>query len=64
MLKNDVHLLQIKLKDQEDTIKLMEREIQDLNREHINEMDQIKKELTCSQSLINHYKGNVLFLIN
>lgn len=58
MLKNDVNLLQIKSKDQENNINLMKHEIEDLNSEHANEIEQIKKELINNQSLMNHYKGN------
>uniref|UniRef100_A0A2S2PQR5 NUA/TPR/MLP1-2-like domain-containing protein n=2 Tax=Schizaphis graminum TaxID=13262 RepID=A0A2S2PQR5_SCHGA len=55
-LKNDVNLLQIKSKNQEDTINIMKREIEDLNHNHTNEVEQIKKELTNNQCLLNHYK--------
>lgn len=60
MLKNDVNLLEIKSKNQENTIHIMEHTIEDLNLEHANEIEQIKKELTNNQSLINHYKGNTI----
>ncbi|XP_027851398.2 nucleoprotein TPR-like isoform X1 [Aphis gossypii] len=56
MLKNDVNLLQIKSKNQEDTINIMKREIEEINHIHINEVEQIKKELTNNECLLNHYK--------
>jgi hypothetical protein len=63
MLKNDVNLLQIKYKNQENIISIMKREIDDLNLEHANEIEQIKKELTNVHNLMNHYKGYILYLI-
>lgn len=59
MLKNDINLLQIKSKNQEDTINIMKREIEEINHIHINEVEQIKKELTNNECLLNHYKGNI-----
>lgn len=64
MFKNDINLLQIKTKNQEDTINIMKREIEDLNLKHNNEIGQIKIELTNNQNLMYHYKGNLLLLIN
>jgi len=61
MLKNEVNLLQIKSKNQESTINIKNREVEDLNLEYTNELEQIKKELINNQHLINHYKGNILF---
>eukprot|EP00102_Acyrthosiphon_pisum_P012409 XP_008181542.1 PREDICTED: nucleoprotein TPR [Acyrthosiphon pisum] len=55
-LKNDVNLLQIKSKNQEDIINIMKREIDDLNLVHANETEKINKELTNNQTLMNHYK--------
>lgn len=63
MLKNDVNLLHIKSKTQEDTINIMKREIEDLNHIHRNEVEQIKKELTNNECLLNHYKGNIFKLM-
>lgn len=62
-LKNDVNLLQIKSKNQEDIIQMMQREIDDLNVVHANEIETSDKELKNNQTLMNHYKGNV-FKIN
>jgi len=59
-LKNDVNLLQIKSKNQEDIINIMKREIDDLNLVHANETEKTNKELANNQSLMNHYKGNIL----
>lgn len=61
MLKNNVNLLQIKSKNQEDTINIMKREIEDLNLEHASEIEQIKKELTNNKTLMIHYKGTYYF---
>lgn len=61
MLKNDVDLLQIKSKNQENTINTMKREIEDLNLEHTNEIEQMKKELSNNLNLMYHYKGDFLF---
>lgn len=58
-LKNDVNLLQIKSKNQEDIINIMKREIDDLNLVHANETEKTNKELTNNQTLMNHYKGNI-----
>lgn len=58
MYKNDIDLLSIKSINQEDTINIMEREIEELNREHSNEIEQIRNELSNNQSLMNHYKGS------
>jgi len=58
-LKNDVNLLQIKSKNQEDIINIMKREIGDLNVVHANEIEKANKELTNNQTLMNHYKGNI-----
>lgn len=55
-LKNDVNLLQIKSKNQEDIINIMKREIDDLNLVHANETEKTNKELTNNQTLMNHYK--------
>lgn len=60
MLKNEVNLLQINSKNQEDTINIMKQEIEDLNLEHSNKIEQIKKELNNNQLLISHYKGNII----
>lgn len=60
MFKNDINLLQIKTKNQEDTIDIMQREIEDLNLKYNNEIGQIKIELTNNQNLMYHYKGNRL----
>lgn len=62
-LKNDVNLLQIKSKNQEDIINIMQREIDDLNVVHANEIEKSNKELNNNQTLMNHYKGNI-FKIN
>jgi len=59
VLKNEVNLLQIKSKNQEDTINIMKREIEDLNHIHTNEMGKANKELINNQTLMNHYKGNI-----
>lgn len=64
MLKNDVNLLQIKCTNQENIINIMKREMDDLNLEHANEIEQIKKELTNAHNLMNHYKGYILYLIS
>lgn len=64
MLKNDATLLQIKCKNQEETINIMERTVKDLNLEHENEIEQIQKELINNQSLIKHYKGKTIYLVN
>lgn len=61
MFKNDINLLQIKTKNQEDTIDIMKREIEDLNLKYNNDIEQIKIELTNNQNLMYHYKGNLLF---
>lgn len=63
MLKNDVDLLQIKSKIQENTINIMKREIEDLNLEHANEIEQMKKELSNNLNLMYHYKGNLFLLL-
>lgn len=60
MFKNDINLLQIKTKNQEDTIDIMKREIEDLNLKYNNDIEQIKIELTNNQNLMHHYKGNLL----
>lgn len=57
MLKNDVNLLQIKSKNQENTISIMRHEIEDLNRIHLNEIQQLKNESNNNQ----RFKGNSLF---
>ncbi|XP_050525478.1 nucleoprotein TPR-like [Daktulosphaira vitifoliae] len=54
--KNELHLLQIKCNNQNDIITILKQELDDLNQNHINEIDKIKKELHSSQSLMNHYK--------
>jgi len=59
-LKNDVNLLQIKSKNQEDIINIMKREIDDLNLVHANETEKTNTELVNNQTLMNHYKGNIL----
>jgi len=63
MLKNEVNLLQIKSKNQESTINIKNREVEDLNLAYTNELQQITDELINNQQLINHYKGKILFLI-
>lgn len=62
MLKNDVNLLQIKTKNQESNINLLKNEIEDLNDNHANKIDQIKKEQINNLRLMNHYKGITLFI--
>lgn len=61
MLKNDIDVLLIKSKNQENTLNIMNREIEDLKLEHANEIGQIKSELISNESLMYHYKGNILF---
>lgn len=61
MLKNDINLLQIKSKNQDDNINIMKREIDDLSLEHANEIEQIKKEFISTHNLMNHYKGCISF---
>lgn len=58
ILKNENNLFQIKCKNLEDSLNIMKHEIEDLNLEHTNEIEQIKKELINNQSLTNHYKGD------
>lgn len=61
MLKNDINLSQIKCKNQENIINIMKRENDDLSLEYANEIEQMKKEFTNAHSLMNHYKGYILF---
>lgn len=63
MLKNNVNLLQIKSKNQEDSINIIKREVEDLNLEHANEIEQINKELTNNKTLMIHYKGTYYFVL-
>lgn len=59
MLKNEINFLKIKSKNQEDNVKNMKQEIEDLNNEHSIRIVQIKTELTNKQNLLDHYKGNI-----
>lgn len=59
MLKNEINVLKIKSKNQEDNVKNMKQEIEDLNNEHSIRIVQIKTELTNKQNLLDHYKGNI-----
>lgn len=56
--KNELNLLHIKCNNQNDIINILKQELDDLNQNHKNEIDKIKKELHSSQSLMSHYKGN------
>lgn len=64
MLRNEINLLQIKSKNQENTINIMRQEIEDLKLEHSNEIERIEKELTNNQRLVCHFKGNIIIYIN
>lgn len=56
--KNDINVLQIKSKNQEETLNILDRVIEDLKLEHATKIEEIKIELTDNHKLMSIYKGN------